>query len=185
MMRWTLAVAVAGAVVLSSGCLTPRSAGYGVTARPLKGGGAEAGVAMGVVYQTVSTAPQDVAGARVVTTTRGLQAPSFEANAEIGLSDEMGLNLHFSPAGLQPGVKVTFMYGPVQLAILPAVAFGYSNNSTGTATTINNNTTTSEGATTSNVAFLAGVKVLASVLGGLRSEEHTSELQSLAYLVCR
>lgn len=167
MMRWTLAVAVAGAGVLSSGCLTPRSAGYGVGAGALKMGGAEAGVAMGVVYQTVSTAPQDVAGARLVTTTRGLQAPSFEANAQIGISDEVGLNLHFSPAGLQPGVKISFMKGPVELAVLPAISFGYSTNSTGTATTINNTTTTSEGAITSNLGVLAGLKILASVPGGL------------------
>ncbi len=33
--------------------------------------------------------------------------PALEGNALFGLNDHVGVNAHFSPAGLQPGLKIT------------------------------------------------------------------------------
>lgn len=159
MMARSLMVAVVFAV--SAGCIVPRSAGYGFTANPVGAGGADVGLAMGLVYQQESST-QTVAGTSSTSTSRQTQFPTFEANAQLGLSDQLAVNLHASQVGLQPGVKITVLRDPVTVSVVPQLGGGFITRGSTTNTTIGGSTTTSEGNGTTSFTFLGGVRALVS-----------------------
>lgn len=151
-----------GAIALSLGaCLSPRSAGLGIPARALAPGTAELGIAVGGAYQASSTAPQDNgAGGMAFSTTTGMQLPSFEANAQLGLTEAIGANLHASSAGLQPGLKIAVLKEPFELSLLPAVGAGFYSASATTTTSAAGTTTTQPGASQSSYDLVAGLRIL-------------------------
>ncbi|HEY8210129.1 MAG TPA: hypothetical protein VIG99_21735, partial [Myxococcaceae bacterium] len=153
---------VAGVVALSAGCIVPRSAGYGYTAVPVGVGGADVGLALGGVYQQESTTSQSGSGTNT-STSRQTQIPAFEANAQLGLTEAMGLNLHASQAGLQPGVKITVLREPVILSVVPQLGGGFVTKGAATTITIGGNTTNTEGDGTTSFTFLGGVHAVASL----------------------
>jgi len=163
--RWASLAALA----LSLGaCLSPRSAGFGIPARPLSPGAAEVGIAVGGAYQSISSAPQDNGvGGVFYNTNIGTQLPAFEANAQLGLTETVGLNLHASAAGLQPGAKFSVLTSPFELSLLPAVGAGMTTNSATTTTTAGTTTTVAQGAVDNTYDFLAGLKILLSFPFGL------------------
>jgi hypothetical protein len=163
-------LAVVVLALTGSACLLPRSAVLGQTAAPVGAGGAEMAVSTGLAYQIDNTPPVNAAGqpcpnATAVcssTQTQTLQIPSFEGNAQIGFTDWLGLNLHVSTAGLQPGLKLNLASGTFNFAILPEVAFGYAQQGKSTTTGTSANQTTTNGNTDYYFSFLVGAKLLAS-----------------------
>jgi hypothetical protein len=177
-MRWSTMIRslpVLALALTSSACLLPRSAVLGQTAAPMGVGGAEMAVSTGVAYQIDNTPPKNAAGqtcpnATTVCTstqTQTLQVPSFEANAQIGFTDWLGLNLHVSTAGLQPGLKINLASGNFNFAVLPELAFGYAQQGNSTTTGTAANSTTTSGNTGYYFSFLVGAKLLASHSSGL------------------
>lgn len=154
---------------LLAGCVTPRSMTLGMMAAPV-GRGTEVGVFSGVGYgvQTgpivTTTNPVTMEQTNTQTQNRAFTIPAFEANLQKGFNDHVALNVHVSPAGIQPGLKWTVNRSRVaHFAILPAVAFGYGSvgtsdfvaQSTGAQTEVNPRATTS-------FTFLGGLKFLVS-----------------------
>ena len=127
-------------VIAASGCVTQRSLMLGQMASGVGKGGADVNVSTGVMYAAQTTPPFDSTdiGGNAMTNQgsgRALSVPWFEANANYGLTDRIGLNLHMSPAGIQPGGKFTLNRSRVaNIALLPQIGFGYG--STGTATEV-------------------------------------------------
>lgn len=152
------------------GCVTPRSMTLGMMAAPVGRGGTEVGVFTGVGYgvQTgpivTTTNPATMEQTNTQTQNRVFSIPAFEANVQKGFNDHFALNVHVSPAGVQPGLKWTVNRSRVaHFAILPAIAFGYGSvgtsdfvaQSTGAQTEVNPRATTS-------FTFLGGLKLLVS-----------------------
>jgi hypothetical protein len=137
----------------SVGCITlPHSAIVGQTAAPIAAGGSSVSASMGVGYQSVQlTEPQTGTS----TTTGVFAAPLPEANVAYGLIDKIALNAHLSSAGLEPGARISLMHGPIDLVVLPSVAFGlYTQNSS-----------SSNGGGTGNqfaLIFVGGLRAIAS-----------------------
>ena len=93
--------------VLSTACLMPRSASFGQTAMPLAPGAVEVGLTPGMVFEGSNGPPIPAGGNTTnVQSSRYFGLPSGEGNIGLGLSDTVGLNLHLSPAGVQPGAKL-------------------------------------------------------------------------------
>ncbi len=121
------------ALVLFQGCLTQRSIALGQLASSVGKGGAEVGVSTGMLYQTQTQPPVsgiDSGGGPFSAQdgARGFQFPWFEANALFGVSDRVAINVHGSPAGLQPGAKITLTKSRVlSAALLPQLGFGYGS----------------------------------------------------------
>lgn len=164
--RSMVVAAVSAVVALSSGCIVPRTAGYGMTAMPVGAGGADVGLSVGGYYQQESSA-QPAGGGTTTTTSRQTQLPSFEANAQYGLSDQLGLNLHASQVGLQPGVKITVLRDPVTLSVVPQIGGGFVTNGGSATTVIGGTTTTTDRNGGSSFTFLGGVRALVTVPMGL------------------
>lgn len=153
--------------LLLVGCVAPRSMTLGMMAAPV-GRGAEVGVFSGVGY-SVQTNPVVPSGAQnTQSQSRTFALPAFEANVQKGFNDRFALNVHVSPAGIQPGLKWTVNRSRVaHFAILPAVAFGYGSvansdyvaQATGAQTEVNPRATTS-------FTFLGGLKLLVSHRSG-------------------
>ncbi len=158
----------------AAGCLTPRSLVLGQTAAPVGAGAVEAGLATGFAYQsqqapgaltTDSTGTKDLFGQDL---SRGFSLPAFEANLQVGVSDRVAVNLHASPAGLQPGAKITLNRGFGQVALLPEVGVGYGSSATSTFFTGKDGRQTEANPTaTTFFGFLAGLKLVASHRMGL------------------
>jgi hypothetical protein len=157
-MSWKIGAVALGAVLLS-GCLMPRSAGIGQTADMLRKGQAEIGLSPGLVYQS-ATQPAAQQG-DPTTSVGGVNFPASEGNAAYGINDTIGLNLHLSPAGLQPGVKIALMRGAFDVAVMPSVAIGVFSQSAGTT---EGSTTTSS--SESYLGLMAGLKILGSHRSG-------------------
>ncbi len=124
---------VALGAVLATGCLTPRSMTLGQMASGVGRGATEVGVFTGVLYGVQTQPPTtvtDVGGNQLTLQdqARGVGLPSAEANLQYGFTDRVGLNVHASPAGLQPGAKFTLNKSKVaNVALLPAIGFGYAS----------------------------------------------------------
>lgn len=168
---WLLGLAVTAG--LSTGCLVPRSMTLGQMAAPVGRGAMEVGVFTGVQYATQTDPPfttQDASGATLTNQKKSaaFALPGAEANLQYGFTDQVALNVHASPAGLQPGVKWTLNKSRVaNVALLPAVAFGYG--SVGSALyTAGADGVQRENSPTSNTSFtfLGGLKVLVSHRSG-------------------
>jgi hypothetical protein len=173
MIRSLLVLALA---LTSTACVfLPRSAVLGQTAAPVGAGGAEMAVSTGLAYQIDNSPPQNAAGqpcpnsTTTCTSTQNqtLEVPSFEANAQIGFTDWLGLNLHVSTAGLQPGLKINLASGNFNFAVLPELAFGYAQQGQNSTVTTGSNSTTTPGDTHYYFSFLVGAKLLASHSSGL------------------
>jgi hypothetical protein len=129
-----------------AGCV-PYSAAVGQTAAPLPTGGTEVGATIGVGYQNVDAEEADPEDESTTFTS----LPKVEANVLHGLTDTLGVNIHASEAGLQPGLKISpKTSGNVNIAILPSIAYGTSRYSEGDG-----------GASLSN--FQIGARFLASM----------------------
>ncbi len=164
---------VAIAMVMGAGCVTQRSLSIGQMASAVGKGGADLNVMTGVMYQQQTAPPTTSKDARGddlsdQTNSKGLSLPWFEANANYGFGDHLALNVHLSPAGIQPGLKITLNKSRVaNIALLPQVGFGYasygestfSTASTGNVTEVNPSTTTS-------FIFNGGLKILISHQSG-------------------
>lgn len=142
-------------VLALSGCFVPRSAGYGQTAALLNPGELEVSLQPGFSYQIDNDPPQQ----SQTSSSSGLSFPASEGNAAIGLSDAVGLNVHLSSAGIQPGAKIALVKGPLNLSILPELAFAvFTQNST---------TNNSSAGTRTFAGLMGGFKLLASHESGL------------------
>lgn len=163
---------VAGALALA-GCITPHSMTLGQMAAGVGRGATEVGVFTGFQYGeqlNPAVAGVDAAGDPTSTQakTRAFGLPSAEANLQYGFSDQVGLNVHASPAGLQPGLKLTLNKSKVaNVALLPALGVGYASvlQSTYVAGIDGQQV---EGARTTNTSFtfLVGLKFLFSHRSG-------------------
>jgi hypothetical protein len=90
---------------------------------------------------------------------------------DFGITDGLGLNLHLSEAGLQPGVKIAMSHGTgFDVAVLPEVAVSYSYNSSLESVSISSASSpaASNGTSTgSALGIMVGVKLLISSPSGL------------------
>jgi hypothetical protein len=151
---------------LLSGCLTvPRSAVWGMTASPLGTGRTEVGLAGGVAILSETEPPQASSFLGVTVsdwTTRGGASMQAEANVHHGLSDWLGLNLHVSQAGVQPGLKITLIERAVTLALMPEVGFGLLAGQTGATQFVGSSRTDAPPVTELRWLLLAGGRFLLS-----------------------
>jgi hypothetical protein len=115
--------------LLGGGCLTPRSIMVGQMAAPIGKGAAEIGLGAGVGYAAQSgPIIQNPGGGSTQQLTKGFGLPTFEGNAHFGFGDHLGLNMHVSSAGIQPGVKITVNKSQVaHFALMPQAAIGYAS----------------------------------------------------------
>lgn len=160
------------ALGISSACVTQRSVNLGQMASAVGKGAADINVFTGVMYQS-QTHPAVNSGTSAdpvsnQITSNGLSLPWFEANANYGFGDHLGLNLHMSPAGIQPGLKITLNKSRIaNIALLPQVGIGYFTYSDSTVTTQANGTGTLVNPTfSSSLIFTAGLKILISHSAG-------------------
>ncbi|MHB8879497.1 MAG: hypothetical protein ACYC8T_37870 [Myxococcaceae bacterium] len=169
MLRILVCVALLGC----AGCMIPRSAAFGQTGALLSPGAFETSVTPGFAWRSETnsqTAPGAVGTSPVSSssTSTGLSLPVFEGNVAYGLSAPATLNLHLSPAGLQPGVKVRLVEGPLSLAILPEIGVGVFSAGSSSSYTVNGVTTTSSSAEPQSLVNLqAGFKFLGRHDSGL------------------
>lgn len=151
-------------LLLSVGCLTPRSVALGNTAAALGPGQHEVSVTGGLSWQTQTAAPQVTeANNNTITsyaTAAGVQFPAAEANAQFGLTKIFGLNLHLSPAGIQPGLKMTLLQRPVTIGILPELGVGFGSFGNGQTVFVNDQKTEADPTYQSFFGFNAGARVL-------------------------
>lgn len=162
------------AMGVGAGCVTQRSLSVGQLAAGVGKGAADINVFTGVMYQSQThpptTATDPVTGEPINNqlTSTGLSVPWFEANANYGFTDQLGLNLHMSPAGLQPGLKITLNKSRIaNIALLPQVGFGYASYSASTTTSgVNGVGTVVNPTFTSSLIFTAGLKLLISHRSG-------------------
>jgi hypothetical protein len=157
------------ALALTS-CVVPRSMAVGQMAAPVGPGATEVGVFGGVLFASQLNPPYSTGAEGVWSQDRhqDFAAPGAEANIQYGFDNQLGLNLHASSAGLQPGLKWTLNRSRVaHVALLPAVAMGYASHahSTFTAGADGIVTENSPGSVTS-FTFLAGLKFLVSHRSG-------------------
>lgn len=160
-MRKTLGLLIA---IIIQGCVTPRSVGTGITAAPLGPGVNEVGVSAGFTWQTQTNPPTTVSAGNTITQTwqqgAGVQIPAAEANAQFGLTRMLGLNLHLSPAGIQPGLKVTLLERAVTLGLMPDLGLGWTSGGTKTIVFTNQNRDDGLPQSQSNFVFLGGLRFL-------------------------
>lgn len=122
------------AALVASGCIVPRSMVIGQMAAPVGRGATDVGVYSGVLYASQRNpqfSGQPTAGGDAQKTeerTAAFSIPHFEANLGYGFNENVGLNVHASSAGIQPGLKWTVNKSKVaHFALLPEVAFGYAS----------------------------------------------------------
>jgi hypothetical protein len=151
-------VLAAAPLLLTAACL-PHSAAVGQTAAPVAMGGAEVGMSLGVAQSRMTVYEESgefepPSEDRTVQT----QLPAVESNFLYGLREDLGLNLHASSAGIQPGLKLTLVRGPdVHLAILPAFGVGVFSMKDPDSTT---------GESFDSITWMAGGRVLVSSVAG-------------------
>lgn len=157
-------------LALLTGCIVPRSMITGQMAAPVGRGATDIGVFTGVQYAS-QTNPgfvgQDTTTGDPMTTAKrssGFSLPAFEANMQYGFSDYVGLNVHASSAGLQPGVKFTVNKSKVaHFALMPQVAFGYgSTGSTAVVSGADGVQRDMNPTSGTSFTFLGGLKLLVS-----------------------
>jgi hypothetical protein len=138
---------------LALDCAFPRGGLQMQTADRLGSGNAEVGLGAGLAYTGAS---QSAGGFTANSNT--LQFPLMEANARIGLSDMFDVNVHLGAGGLEPGFKIGFTAGPLELAAMPSIGVGVYRTSSSSGAT-------SSGYTVVNVQ--GGLHLMASLqMGG-------------------
>lgn len=170
LMRMAVGVIVA---VLGAGCVTQRSLGVGQMASAVGKGAADINVFTGVMYQQQSapaTMSTGVAGETLTNqvNSKGFSLPWFEANANYGFGDHLGLNVHMSPAGIQPGLKITLNKSRIaNIALLPQIGIGYAQYSESTTQAGSDGKGIEVTPTSTNsLIFTAGMKILISHRSG-------------------
>lgn len=160
-------------VALGSGCITQRSMGILQTARPVGKGGADVAASASLMYQSQTAPPvssSDPGGQPVNTTTtrRGFQLPWFEGNFNYGLGEQVGLNVHMSPAGIQPGLKWTLnRSSQAWISLLPEIGAGYfSVNNSDAVSNVDGRQLDRNVGYVSSFIFMAGMKILISHRSG-------------------
>ena len=149
-----------------AGCITvPRTAVLGMTAAPLGAGRTEVGLSGGLGILSESEPPTTTNFLIFTQTdwvTRSGASPLAEANVHHGLNDWLGLNLHVSQAGVQPGLKVTLLERVVTLGLMPEVGLGLFGGNRGQ--TVFQGSSRTEAAPVSELywAFNAGGRLLLS-----------------------
>src|SRR5438445_11925728 len=119
------ALALLPLLAAATGCLAPHSMAFGTTARPLGPGGAETSVSPGIAYEAQNSAAVTTSGVTTQSSSRVLSLGLAEGNLEYGVAEALGVNVHFSAAGVQPGFKFSFKSGDTDYAVLPSLALGY------------------------------------------------------------
>ena len=161
------------ALLVLSACVTPRSVGFGYTAQPLGNGGAEVGIALGAMYQAEAQPPTNGTGTNgqptnEQITANGWSAPHFEGNAQVGINASLGLNVHFSAAGVQPGLKWTLVRNKnVALAVVPQFGVGFFTQRSATLVSgVDGRERESAPVTTEVLLFQPGARLLFSHRSG-------------------
>jgi hypothetical protein len=146
---------------------------FGQMASGVGRGATEVAVFGGVGYATQTnpaTHSTDVAGDPVntQTTATGFALPGIEANIQRGFTEKIGLNVHLSSAGIQPGLKWTLNRSKIfHVALLPAIGVGYGSVRTSSLVSgIDGVQTEYNPSTTTSFTFLGGLKVLFSHVSG-------------------
>jgi hypothetical protein len=147
-------IAVVSAAFLGTGCVGMHSIATGHPASLPGPGRGEVALSPGLTYERISS----TGGSNPVTTLLGF--PTLEGNVSYGLGESVGLNLHLSTGGFQPGIHVVLVNGPLCLAVLPEVAFAYGRETDSTSSP-------SSESTWDGIGFLAGTKVLVSHASGI------------------
>jgi hypothetical protein len=106
------------ALLSAAACVPTYAVVQGQAARVPAPGAAEASVTAGLTAFAMS----------VPTATPSLVGPSMEANFLAGIADGMALSLHGSPVGLAPGIKVSLLREPLDLALLAQASLGYNQS---------------------------------------------------------
>ena len=136
-------------------------------------GAMDINVFTGVMYQSQTAPPttftDPAAGPSTSqVTSKGLSVPWFEANANYGFGEHLGLNVHMSPAGIQPGLKLTLNRSRIaNIALLPQIGIGYASYSESTTTAGSNGIGMEVNPTsTTSLIFTGGLKILISHRSG-------------------
>jgi len=160
-------------LALLNGCVTQRSLSFSQLAAPVGSQGADVAVTTGVMYSEQTAPPSpgtDNAGNPTMSQVHSsaVAAPWIEANAQYGFTRQIAMNVHVSPAGIQPGLKWTLNRSLVaHIAVLPEIGVGYAQHNTSTFVSdqtgaqVENN----PGYVT-DLLFQAGLKVLFSHRSG-------------------
>lgn len=161
------------ALVAATGCVVPRSMTVGQMAAPVGRGATEVGVFGGVMYATQTNPPfttQDAAGDSVTNQSVGkaFAAPGAEANIQHGFNENFALNVHASPAGVQPGLKWTINRSRIaHVALLPAIGVGYASYGQSVYSAgVDGVQMENNPSSTTSFTFLGGLKVLVSHRSG-------------------
>ena len=180
--RRSLACLLVIMAVGTAGCLQHRASVLGRTA--VSGLGpktVEASVSPGILYGQ-TTDPAKVNGSRDVRYTEDTQIPAVEGNLTFGFTEKLGLNLHLSPAGIQPGLKILLLRRWVSIALMPELAFFYWSHADKTDVTKNGYTNTKTTYDLDAIGVTAGTKVLVStefgIYGGLGYDFQYTKISS-------
>ena len=167
MVRGRMRLPIVVVAVCATACLTPRSMMQGQMAAPIGRGAAEIGVGTGIGYaQQETTRPgttNETTAARIWT------VPAVERNAPFGLTERLALNAHFSPAGIQPGLKITVNRprAAAHFALLPQFALGYGHvRSAANVTDSSGIKVESSPQSTSLFTFMLGLRLMVSHKSG-------------------
>jgi hypothetical protein len=138
----------------------------GQTAAPIGKGAAEIGVGTGFGYQMQNTPTPG--SATQYTGASGFALPALEGNAQFGLGPHLGINAHFSPAGIQPGLKITVNKSYfAHFALMPQFAIGYGRVASSIfVTDMRGQVTETFPTSTTLLTFMLGLRAIASHVGG-------------------
>jgi hypothetical protein len=162
--------------VVSAGCLIPRSGVVGMPASRVGVGGAEVGLSTGMIYET-SSSSQTQGGVSVSSNGSQIQVPLVEANARIGLADLADLNLHLGAAGIEPGLKLGYTLGALDIAAMPSFGIGVYTASSSSSVTMNGSTSTTDNGGSTYLSVIGGLQLMAShTMGGYAGVKYWYQL---------
>lgn len=153
-------------IAFACACLTPRSVMQQQLAAPIGKGAVEVGVGAGLGYEQQNTPTPGAA--TQYTGASSLILPGVEANAHFGVNDHVGVNLHFSTAGIQPGIKLTVNKSRVaHFALMPQLAIGYGRAGSSLYVTDGAGVTRETApVSTSMFSFMIGLRIMVSHVSG-------------------
>jgi len=157
------------AMLALAACMAPQSAVFGQTAHTGIGrGNVAVAVSPAFRYQRSISPKEKFTDGSEKKTLGSTFVGHVEGNFNVGLSERLGLNLHLSPAGFQPGLKVLLLNRWVSIAVLPEFAFLVSSYNVSAETKQASGVTKTETTTDSQtVGVTVGTKVIASTAVGL------------------
>lgn len=158
--RLTTQILVVSTAIFGTACVGMHSMATSHLASLPGPGRAEIAVSPGLTYERRTQDSTSGAASSSETATL-LGFPALEGNVSYGLGESIGLNLHLSPGGFQPGVQIVLVNGPLSLAILPEVAVARGRIS------VSGSDSSSTEVTEDGIGYQAGAKALASHTSGL------------------